>query len=886
MRTTNGPKRRRPGQAMRQRRTRRDEVGRCRLALEELEHRVTPSLALPAVFGGLNAAASGGYVPPDTDLAAGANYLVETVNQSYQVYNKTTHQAVGSPVPFSSFFGPLPAYANLADPGVTYDDAAGRFVMGDMEYNFSPTTPVANYDIAISQTADPTGGWTKARIPTLETIGGVTYVNDFPRIGFNADVYVVTLNMYRTDNGQFGHVQILVINKSGQLLSRTDGGTSNPLDITMVPAAMHGSHSGDPMWLVEENYNSYGTSMRVVKMTNLTSGAPILTYTAIGLPAQADYQSITTTNWPQDPGGPIMNYGGQVNIDTRILSVAYANNALVAAQNVGTASVTHARYYAFGIVNGVPQYSQYGDINPGANIYTFYPSIDINQATNKLAMTFLQSSSSSYVSMYATGRLSSDAAGTLETPLLVQAGTSHLSGGRGGDFSGTSLDPVNGTFWTANEYATNAASPNWGTEIANVLVDFPPVSYADAYSVNANKSLTTSAANGVLANDFDSENDPLTAVLQQGPTHGTLNFFNSDGSFKYTPSIASGTDSFTYYARDAYGNGNVATVTINIVSAREQYVATASSGEVKVYDAALGNALKYDFFPYGSGYTGEVRVAIGDVNGDGVPDIICAPGPNDGSIAKSYINVFDGASAGAVPTEFWSFLAYASGWNGGVFVAAGDLKNNGRAQIVTGPDYGGGPDVRIYDYPSLSIYAEFYAYAPGFLGGVRVAVGHLKDTTHFDIATAPGPAGSPDMRIFYNGNYTGTPDKEFLAYDPSFAGGVYLAVGDVTGDGLADIVTGPGAGGGPDVRVFYNGNFTGAPTPNKEFWAYDPSFAGGVRVAIMSDINGDGHADIVTAPGSGGGPDVRVFDSDTLAKIDEFYAFNPNNSSGVFVGGN
>ena len=94
-----------------------------------------------------------------------------------------------------------------------------------------------------------------------------------------------------------------------------------------------------------------------------------------------------------------------------------------------------------------------------------------------------------------------------------------------------------------------------------------------------------------------------------------------------------------------------------------------------------------------------------------------------------------------------------------------------------------------------------------------------------------------------------------------------VAAGDVDGDGRADIITGAGPGGGPHVRVFSGVDLHELAS----FYAFDPTFAGGVSVAA-GDIDGDGHSDIITGagPGSGeaditaellgsGGPEVRIF---------------------------
>src|SRR5205085_2596493 len=114
--------------------------------------------------------------------------------------------------------------------------------------------------------------------------------------------------------------------------------------------------------------------------------------------------------------------------------------------------------------------------------------------------------------------------------------------------------------------------------------------------------------------------------------------------------------------------------------------------------------------------------------------------------------------------------------------------------------------------------------------------------------------------------------------DPGFRGGVRVAVGDVNGDGVPDIVTGAGPGGGPHVKVFSGAD----DSVLASFYAYDPTFAGGVYVAV-GDVNGDGFADVITGAGPGGGPHVKVFAGLDNAELASFFAADPGNTGGVFV---
>ncbi len=154
------------------------------------------------------------------------------------------------------------------------------------------------------------------------------------------------------------------------------------------------------------------------------------------------------------------------------------------------------------------------------------------------------------------------------------------------------------------------------------------------------------------------------------------------------------------------------------------------------------------------------------------------------------------------------------------------------------------------------------------------------------LVTGAGAGGGPHVQVF--DAVTRTLKFSFFAFDPGFTGGVRVVGCDVNGDGIPDVVAGAGPGGGPHVRVF-NG-LTGAQLPGLigSFFAFDPSFAGGVFVGCV-DLNGDGRGDVIVGAGPGGGPHVRVFSGASGAEITgalgSFFPYSPAFPGGVFVGG-
>src|SRR5688500_2280944 len=170
---------------------------------------------------------------------------------------------------------------------------------------------------------------------------------------------------------------------------------------------------------------------------------------------------------------------------------------------------------------------------------------------------------------------------------------------------------------------------------------------------------------------------------------------------------------------------------------------------------------------------------------------------------------------------------------------------------VTGVNEGASPEVKLYSMPGQSVVRAFFAYDPNFFGGVRVALGDVNGDGEPDIITGAGPGGFPTVKVFNGTN--GAEIRSFAAYNEAFTGGVFVAAGDVNGDGVADIITGSGAGVATQVKVFNGTNSAVLAS----FLPYGPSFSGGVLVA-GGDVNGDGFADIITGAGSTT-PHVKVF---------------------------
>jgi len=417
--------------------------------VERLEDRLAPSVTLGVSVDGMNTTNNScNCQPPDTIVAAGPDHLVEMVNTAIEIFNKDGSVA-SAPQSLLTFFSNH-IHANQSDPFVTYDELAGKFVVGVLDYSSGNRANSVDFATGVDSPSGVT--WT---LHSPYASGEGRKFLDYPRFGYNADAYFIEGNMFR--GGNFANVQVITISKSTlNITSRHD----NSSLFTLTPAAMHGAVTGGPEYFVEATFNG-GSSLAVVTETNVLSSSPTFTTSTVSVPAY------TTAPAPQQPGG-----GSLPSFDARIFDAAFRTvsgvNHLVAAHQVGQSGFTTGFGRWYDINPSTMSLVQSGNAPAGVSGSTqFMPSVDINTA-GSIGMTFDESSTTEFWSMYVTERTASDPTGTMEAPVLAKAGTATSPDSRVGDYSATTVDPSDGlTFWSANEYQ---GSDFWDTHIASFSI--------------------------------------------------------------------------------------------------------------------------------------------------------------------------------------------------------------------------------------------------------------------------------------------------------------------------------------------------------------------------------------------------------------------------------
>jgi uncharacterized delta-60 repeat protein/uncharacterized repeat protein (TIGR01451 family) len=495
----------------------------------------------------------------------------------------------------------------------------------------------------------------------------------------------------------------------------------------------------------------------------------------------------------------------------------------------------------------------------------------------------------------------------------VTSGTTDgLSLSSGGLLSGT---PVAAGTFMFTVTATNGANES-GNRAYTLTID-PAVAVAPAALPDGQV--------GTVYNQMISASGPpgpFTFTVTSGAPPAGLSL-SSSGTLSGTPTGA-GTASFTVTATNGANESGSQAYTLTVAPAllpvgRLLAVSGSATGTAEVYaPSASGQyanppaaTTPATVFP---GFTGNVRTATGDFNGDGVEDTVLVTGPG----TKTLMAVVSGKDGSILlpPSDPFGDANFTFGG----FVAAGDIDHDGRAEWVVTPELRGGPRVVIFhllpdgsfDLTSSqqkSLVANFFGIGdPSFRDGDRAALGDVNGDGILDVFSIAAFNGGPRTAL-YNGADVLTaraanrdPFKltgDFFAApsgQDEGRGGRSIAVGDVNGDGVADLIaTGDNLlGTGNQIVVFsgadlIGGKFPGfGATPLANFAVGGQSPAALVSVAAVN-ADGDARADLAVGSGAGQPSLVKVYQGTFLSGTTEptstsLDPFGTTTLNGVFVG--
>ena len=442
-----------------------------------------PTTAAPSLLSNFDGIGFTNVIPPDGAIAVGPSALVLSTNGSLTIRDKTGTLITSTSL--AVFFASVRQTGESAfDPRAIYDSGVGRFFVSAAGKITNPTSCtagvncVSHFFLAVSKTSNPTTtgsadwfvyGFDATRDGSIPTANWA----DFPGLGVDGNVVVLTANMFSFSNDVFQYAKVRILNKSALISGRsvtwfdffnlTDPVTGFP-SFTLQPALTFGAPGA--FFLLSRSRTAGSCDLIVWGIANALSSPTLATLTAT-----ANRSNCTTPpNALQLGGGTPLDSG-----DTRLNNAVFRNGSLWTAHsinlNFGTGDAAAIRWAQVDLSGWPTSVDIVQDGTLGADsVWFFYPAIMADAASN-VGIAFTRSSSTEYASADYAFRLAADPAGSLPTTTVLKAGSANYqlpdSNGenRWGDYSAIAVDPTDGSFWMLAEYAVT--SNTWGTWVGN-----------------------------------------------------------------------------------------------------------------------------------------------------------------------------------------------------------------------------------------------------------------------------------------------------------------------------------------------------------------------------------------------------------------------------------
>jgi hypothetical protein len=496
-------------------------------------------------------------IPPDINSAVGTTYAVEVTNQQFNIYTKSSG-ALATTLSLSTFFSASKLY-NYYDPHIVYDPNNNRFIISiDAQTGSSSSSPSA-FAVAVSATGDPTGSWYVYSV--VCTPSAPTDFMDYDQLGFNNTWIVQTGNDFPASGSNSSHIYVWPI---ASLYAGTTGTATAFVDtknLLLSPAATYDATENTEYLVSDYNGNSGGNGYVNVATITGTASAPVYS---------AGSQLGINQTW-QDPSaledapqeGETLAKGLEAG-DTRIHSVIYRNGSLWFTHTVylpASGTITNAAIDWWQInpsALSVTQFDRIADAN--SKIWYYYPSLDVN-ANGDMLIGYSTSSSTTYGGAQYALRLATDPVNTLETAVQFVNGVAGYyqtyGGGRNrwGDFSGTAFDPVDGSFWTMQEWANTGNL--WATQIAHIP-DGSGTSCGTPTGLSASSITTTGATAG-----WSAVSGANTYNLEYGTSLTALSTVTGIATNSYTLSSLTANTKYYFEVQTVCASGNSSYSTVD-----------------------------------------------------------------------------------------------------------------------------------------------------------------------------------------------------------------------------------------------------------------------------------------------------------------------------------
>ncbi|HET6572449.1 MAG TPA: FG-GAP-like repeat-containing protein [Fimbriiglobus sp.] len=314
-------------------------------------------------------------------------------------------------------------------------------------------------------------------------------------------------------------------------------------------------------------------------------------------------------------------------------------------------------------------------------------------------------------------------------------------------------------------------------------------------------------ATGVPAGTPIWEGDTLGRLtLVSGPTDGSLQAYTAGADGRLAP-VGPLLHPFGNFG----GPVRATAADVNGDGFTDVVAATGPGGgsRVRVLDGRTFQDLVTEFAVFESSFTGGLFVSSGDFNHDGRDELVFTPDQGGGPRVRILTLAGDRITAAA---DF--FGIDDPGFRGGARSAVGDVNADGVPDLVVSAGFGGGPRVSLVDGASVlsgsprHLGADFFAFEPGLRNGAYVAVADADGDGWGDLVFGAGPGGGPRVltlssRALLTGGVASalaTPLGNAFAGDVSDRGGVRVTAKDFDGDGHPEVIAGSGTGS--ELRVY------------------------------------------------------------------------------------